>query len=195
MILKKREKILALFTVGLLALVVLYQVYTRLRGSQGGLEAQRANAAAELERINTRLANASRVQKRMNEWGRAVASIRFADRAIALSELAASTGTKCTIFRNENRCRPAPPSRRRLLCASVQLPSEDDARRTHVVPLRLLQGRPLAPNREYDDLPGGKRRASQSPDDVRGALSHGGEIEIRTLLRHFGEAARNGSRL
>ncbi len=70
MILKKREKILALSTVGLLAVVVLYQGYTRLRGSHGGLQQQRDAAEAELERTRNRLKNAEAASRRLDEWRR-----------------------------------------------------------------------------------------------------------------------------
>ena len=68
MILKKREKILALVTVLLLMVVVLHQAYSKLRGSQGGLEKQHAAAAAKLARMKTRLQNAKSASDRLDKW-------------------------------------------------------------------------------------------------------------------------------
>ena len=70
MILIKREKILALVTVSLLMVVVLQQAYSKLHGSQGRLKEQRTTAAAELERMKTRLKNAELVSDRLDKWRR-----------------------------------------------------------------------------------------------------------------------------
>ena len=68
MVLKKRERILAFVSLGLLGAVVLYQVYGWMQGSHGPLQAQKAAASAELERINNRLNNANLVAARMKKW-------------------------------------------------------------------------------------------------------------------------------
>ena len=70
MILKKREKILALAAVMLLMAVVLYQAYSKLRGPYGRLENRRANAVAELEQVKTRQKNAKRASDRLDKWRR-----------------------------------------------------------------------------------------------------------------------------
>lgn len=68
MILKKREKILALVILAMLALVLLQQGYSKLRGSSSGRQKQLENAAADLERKQNRLNNAQLAQKRLDEW-------------------------------------------------------------------------------------------------------------------------------
>ena len=68
MLLKKREKILALVIVSLLAVVILQQAYTKLRGPQSGLKNQRESLAAELQRKKTRLQNAKKAAERLNKW-------------------------------------------------------------------------------------------------------------------------------
>ncbi len=68
MILKKRERILVLVIVSLLMVVVLQQAYSKLHGSHGRLKTQRTNAAAELERMNTRLKNAEMASQRLHKW-------------------------------------------------------------------------------------------------------------------------------
>ncbi|MBN2291990.1 MAG: hypothetical protein JXM70_06160 [Pirellulales bacterium] len=70
MVLKRREKILALATLLLLMVVVFYQAYSMLRGPLSGLESLHAKAAADVERKKTRLKNAKLAEKRMEKWRR-----------------------------------------------------------------------------------------------------------------------------
>lgn len=66
--LNKRERILAIATVVLLAVVLLYFLFTAWQGPRGALLAQKNNAAAELKRKQNRLELAIKASEQLAEW-------------------------------------------------------------------------------------------------------------------------------
>jgi hypothetical protein len=66
--LNKRERILAITTAVVLAVVLLYFLFTAWQGPRGALLAQKTNAAAELERKQNRLDLAIKASEQLAEW-------------------------------------------------------------------------------------------------------------------------------
>ncbi len=68
--LNQRERVLAIATVAMLGIVLLYFLFSAWQGPRRALQARKTNVVAELERKQNRLELAAKAQRQLDEWRR-----------------------------------------------------------------------------------------------------------------------------